>query len=219
MILTTQYSSSLLLASCNRAFKSAGVWGAATLLAPPNLVATAAVLDPLTNAYTCANPHRLITSSRVKLVGAAVIYRVVVLTPTTFKLTDLSLTLISPSLLPSAVAWTEEILNQTDPLAVLLNKEVTHPGYLTRTAITNLGGATLVSGVATKAPKLVQFSNTLLGSDPISFQHILYIEEGLVTLGSVPSTSNFILTTLTTIEALSFTSLPFGSLLTLSTFN
>jgi hypothetical protein len=224
MLITTTVSKSLLLDQCDLAFKSTGVWGVATLLSGQVALAQAATVDAATNTITCAMPHALVSGSRIKLTGvlnlpllSTLEYRVLVLSPTTFRLLALDNTTLVTLLTNQSLTWSEQNLNVDDPLAVLINKEVVHPGFTTRVAIANLGTAVLTNGVVSKPAKLVQFSN--MAASNLTYKQVLFIQDGSLQLGSLLNVNKCLLLTFEVAQTITPANTPAGLLVSFSTFS
>jgi hypothetical protein len=224
MIITTTVSKSLLLDNCDQAFKPTGIWGVATLLTGQLALVQAATVDAATNTVTCAVPHALVSGSRIKLTGvlslpllATLEYRVLVLSPTTFKLLALDNITLITLLTNQSLTWSEQNLSVDDPLAVLINKEVVHPGFTTRVPIANLGAAVLVNGMVSKPAKLVQFPNTAASN--LTYKQVLFIQDGSPQLGSLLNANKSLLLSFDTAQTITPANTPAGLLVSFSTFS
>lgn len=169
---------------CDNAFAAAGIIGYLALLKADlslnlSLAATAA-----TDTLTTTTPHGLTTGSRVRVsVSGGTVptpltlvqdYFSIVTGATTLKLAstiDNALTSTAIDLSDSgsgALALHEQELNQDDPIAVLLAKELSHPNWLTRAPITDVGLATVSAGAAEKI-KAFAIQNTSVA--PLTYKH------------------------------------------------
>jgi hypothetical protein len=204
---TSTFSIDSLISNCNNAFPSAGTWGCMTLLKGDLTTGLSYTANAATNTLATPSAHGLVTGSRVRLVGgtlptpllANTDYFTIASTPATL---TLSATLGGAAIDladagSGALTLSEQALTAADPLAVLINKEISHPSWPTRAMIDNLGAATAVSGVAEKPQKTVAVTNT--GATTLSYQHYLFIQGGASTLGSIAGTG-FILNTAATIQ-------------------
>lgn len=198
-------SSNLLLAHCDRAYPPTGLWGYATLLSGTLASGLVFTASASTNQLTTASAHGLVTGSRFRVAGgtlpsplvANTDYYAIVSSSTVLSLaTSLANAQANTSIDLSdagsgVLTLTEQALTAADPLSVLINKEISHPSFASRLAITDLGAATIVSGAARKPDKILSINNTSL-SQSLSYRYILFIESSLTatgTLGNVPSAS------------------------------
>lgn len=224
MVITTTVSKSLLLDNCDQAYKPTGVWGVATLLSGQTALARPATVDAATNTIICEAPHALVSGSRIKLAGILSLpllttleYRVLVLSPTTFRLLALDNSTLITLLTNQSLTWSEQNLNVDDPLAVLINKEVVHPGFTTRVPIANLGAAVLTNGVVSKPSKLVQFPNT--ATSDLIYKQVLFIQDGSLQLGNLLNANKCLLLTFDTAQTITPANTPAGLLVSFSTFS
>jgi hypothetical protein len=202
-----------LLSSCDSVYPTAGIYGYLTLLKGTVATGLSYAANATTNALTTATAHGMVTGSRLRLVGgtlpapllANTDYFAIVSSPTVLTLatTLANATANTPIDLTDAGAGaltlTEQALTAADPIAVLINKEISHPAWTTRLPIDNLGAATAVAGVAEKPAKALLISNT--GATPMSYAHYLVIKSavaGSAVIGSVP-TGGFVLQTVPTV--------------------
>ena len=208
---TTTFSIDSLLSNCNDAFPSTGSAGYLTLLVGTLATGLSYTANATTNELTTASAHGLVTGSRLRLVGGtlpaptvtgtdyyAIVSSTTVLRLATTLANAQAGTAIDLSDAGSgALTLTEQALTAADPLSVLVNKELSHPAWTTRSLIDNLGTATNVAGVATKPTKIITIINS--GGTSMVFRHILTIESTAgttATLGNVPVGAGFILITL-----------------------
>lgn len=161
-----------------------------------------------TNTLTTSTPHGLTTGSRIRLVGgtlptpllANVDYFAIVSSATVFTLatTLANATAGTPIDIADtgagALTFSEQSISLSDSFAVLINKEVSHPSWTTRSIIDALGAATDVGGVAEKALKTLNINNAS-PTIPLSYQHYLFLESpATAVIGSIPAaTTGFIL--------------------------
>lgn len=221
---STTVSDALLLASCDRSFNSTGVWGVATLLTNLRQQNQSSTTDPINNTVLCSVPHLLVSGARIRIITGAVLpilttvdYRVLVLTPTTFRLLLLDNTsVVALPAISLTLVWSEQLLLATDPADVLLSKEVIHPGYLERFLIADLGSAVINPTGISKPPKLVQFTNATTVA--LNYQYCLFIESGSTQIGSNLNVSNCILLSFATAQTLTPANSPLGILVSFSTF-
>jgi hypothetical protein len=197
---TSTFSIDSLISNCNDAFPSAGTWGYMTLLKGDLTVGLSYAANSDTNALTTLTAHKLITGSRIRLVGgtlptpllANTDYFAIVLTATTFTLATTLANAVAGTFIDltdagsGALTLSEQALTAADPLAVLINKEVSHPSWTTRAVVDNLGAAVNVSGVAEKPQKTLSVTNT--AATALSYQHYLFIEGGTAALGNTTGT-------------------------------
>jgi hypothetical protein len=201
---TTIFSIDSLLANCNDAFPAAGTWGYMTLLRGDLTTGLAYTANATTNALTTAAAHGLVTGSRIRLVGgilptpllANTDYYAIVSSATVFTLAaaagGVAIDLADAG--SGSLTLTEQAVTAADPLAVLVNKEVSHPSWATRALIDNLGAAVNSAGVAEKPTKTLSVVNN--AATALSYQHYLFVESGAGTtaaLGNVPAGAGFIL--------------------------
>ena len=201
---TTTFSIDSLISNCNDAFPNAGTWGYMTLLKGDLTTGLSYVANATTNALTTATAHYLTTGSRIRLVGgvlptpllANTDYFAIVSSPTALTLaatlggTAIDLTDAGSG----ALTLAEQALTAADSLAVLINKEISHPSWTARSVVDNLGAAVAVAGVAEKPQKTLSVTNSSAAT--LSYQHYLFIESTAGTtaaLGNVPAGAGFIL--------------------------
>ena len=159
--------------------------------------------------------HGLVTGSRLRLVGgvlptpllASTDYYAIVISPTVLKLaTSLGNATAATAIdLTDAgsgsLTLTEQVLTGTDPLNVLVNKEISHPSWTVRATIDNLGAAAVVAGAAEKPVKTITVSNT--AGTALSYQHYLIIESAAAAaLGSIPAGAGFIFNSEATVQSI-----------------
>jgi hypothetical protein len=212
---TTTFSIDSLISNCNDAFPSSGTWGYMTLLKGDLATGLSYTANATTNALTTASAHGLVTGSRVRMVGGTLPTPLV--TGTDYYAIVSSPTLLTLSLTPGgaaidlsdagsgALTLTEQALLPTDSLAVLINKEISHPAWTARALIDNLGAAVNVAGVAEKPQKVLSVINT--DTTTLSYQHYLFIEGGSAALGNTTGTG-FILSTEAAIQNIASTDPP-----------
>lgn len=151
-----------------------------------------------TEELTTSAAHNLVTGSRVRVASTGVAptplntatdYYAIVVSGTVIKLA----TTLANALADTAINLTdsgsgtltlnEQILNQTDSLAVLINHELSHADY-TRKAITDIGAA--ASGQKT-------FTATYTANAPngnMTWRHRLIIKGGSATIGNTTGTKD-----------------------------
>ncbi|HEY9616693.1 MAG TPA: hypothetical protein V6C64_07630 [Microcoleaceae cyanobacterium] len=84
------------------------------------------------------------------------------------------------------LALNQQQLNETDPIPVLVSREITHPDY-GRFLVSGVAAATEVGTTAEKNP--VAFSMIVGGgSDPLVFRHFLFLRDALATPGDTTGT-------------------------------
>jgi hypothetical protein len=205
----TTFSSDSLIAHHNAAFANTGTYGYLTLLKGDVATGLSYTANATTNALTTATAHGMVTGSRLRLVGGTLPspllvntdYFAIVSSPTVLSIATTLANAIANSPIDlsdagsGALTLTEQALTASDPLSVLVNKEISHPSWAARTLIENLGAATAVLGVAEKPLQTFSVNNTSLIA-VLSYQHYLFIESAIAaagTLGNVPSGVGFIL--------------------------
>jgi hypothetical protein len=208
---TSTFSIDSLISNCNDAFSSVGTWGYMTLLKGDLITGLTYAANATTNTLTTPTAHGLVTGSRIRLVGgtlptpllANTDYFAIVSSTTSFTLAatlgGAAIDLTDAG--SGALTLTEQALTAADPLAVLINKEISHPSWTTRALVDNLGAAVAVSGVAEKPQKTLSVTNS--GATTLSYQHYLFIESTAGTtaaLGNVPAGAGFILSSEATIQ-------------------
>jgi hypothetical protein len=208
---TSTFSIDSLVSNCNDAFASAGTWGYMALLKGDLTTGLNYAANATTNALTTSAAHGLVTGSRFRLVGgtlptpllANTDYFAIVSTHTSFTLAatlgGAAIDLTDAG--SGALTLSEQALTATDPLSVLVNKEISHPSWTARAVVDNLGAAVAVSGVAEKPQKTLAVTNS--GATTLSYQHYLFIEStagATAALGNVPAGAGFILSSEATIQ-------------------
>jgi hypothetical protein len=203
---TTAFSTDYLIGICDNAFPTAGSAGFLTLLSGGLATGLGYTANSTTNELTTVSAHGLVTGSRVRMVGGTlpsplltnVDYFANVLSPTVLRLSVSLADAVANTVVDLTTAGgggltlTEQVLKATDPLSVLVNKEVVHPSWPSRLSVVNLGGAINVGGVATKPTKTFDVNNTS-ASQVLSYQHYLFVNGGTAVLGNVPSGVGFVL--------------------------
>jgi hypothetical protein len=196
------FSLESLKVKCNQAFPAAGGWAYVTLLSGDLALGVEYTANAATNELTTASAHNLVTGSRIRLVSgvlptptvANADYSVIFVSATTFKLAaslfnavagiEIDLSDSGSGLL----TFTEQPLMPTDPLSVLVNKEIVHPSWTSRLLLDNLGAAVAANGAAETPAKNIVITND--GVIDLSFRYYLFIEDfaaGTAVLGSVPA--------------------------------
>jgi hypothetical protein len=197
------FSVDLLKSNLDASAPNAGVWGAMTILKGDLTTGLAYTANATTNQFTTATPHGLVTGSRIRLVGGTLPsplltgtdYFAIYVSATVFSLAlTLSLAQAATSIDladagAGALTLSEQALLATDPLSVLINKEVSHPAWSARTIIDNYGAAIAVAGVAEKPQKIFSVANTATSN--LSYQHYLFIKGATTVVGN-PTGSGFI---------------------------
>jgi hypothetical protein len=197
-------STTALLAACDASFPPTGILGYLTLLGGHLTTGLAYTVNLATNELTTAAAHEFVTGSRIRLVGGTLPSPL--LANTDYYVTVVSTTVLTLSATldgavidltdagSGALTLTEQPPTTTDPLSVLVNKEVSHPAWTTRAVIEDLGSASAVAGVAQKPTFEMTISNS--ETAPLTYQHYLIIlSTSADTLGSAPSDAGFILST------------------------
>lgn len=205
MVYTSKFSVNSLVANCDRAFPSGSTtWGYLTFLSEPWAVDLTFEINLSTNVLTAVD-HQLATGSRVLINSTTSIpiplvggqeYFAIVLSPDTLSLastlanalagTAIDLTTADPG---GGFTLSEQVLNETDSAAVLINREISHPSFTSRIAISNLAAAQIDGLQARKNAPVIEISNTST-TDDINFRHMLLIESPVLanaTLGNVPT--------------------------------
>ena len=134
-------------------------------------------------------------------------YYAIVISPTVLKLADSLANAIASTSIDltdagsGSLTLTEQVLTGTDPLNVLVNKEISHPSWTVRATIDNLGAAAVVAGAAEKPVKTITVCNT--AATALSYQHCLIIESAAAAaLGSVPAGAGFIFNSEATVQSI-----------------
>ncbi len=208
----TTFSIDSLISNCNDAFTNMGTYGYLTLLSGNLATELSYTANATTNTLTTATAHGMVTGSRLRLVGGTLPsplltntdYFAIVSSPTAFTLAATlgGVTIDLPDAGSGALTLTEQALTASDPLSVLVNKEISHPSWIARTLIDNMGAATAVLGAAEKPLKTFSINNTS-PTVSLSYQHYLIIESTVAAaaaLGNVPSGAGFVLSTEPTIQ-------------------
>jgi hypothetical protein len=199
------YSIDSLLNSANSLFPAAGIWGYLTLLKGDVATGLAYTANATSNQLTTASAHGMVTGSRLRLVGgvlptpllANTDYFAIVSSATVLSLAASLADAVSATAIDltdagsGALTLTEQVLTAADPLSVLVNKEVSHPAWVARAVVDNLGTAVVAAGTAVKPPKVVAVTNT--AGTPLTYAHYLYIASAAAgSLGSVPPGAGFL---------------------------
>jgi hypothetical protein len=195
---TATFSSDYLVAACEDVFPAVGAWGYLTLLGEDIKPYTANVS---TNVLTTATPHGLLSGSRIKLLTGTppaplalnVEYYAIVFSFTSFALATtiansqsgigIDITTAGAGTLTLSRAFTN-----SDTLPILVSKEISHPNWLSRKPVSDLGVSTSTGIIAQKPPKRIEIANTN-PTLPIQFRYLLAIASTLSTtasLGNVP---------------------------------
>lgn len=201
---TAARSPRALLAICDAAFSSTGTVGHLTLLRGDLAAALQFTVNATTDTITTATAHGLTTGSRVIVSStgtfpaplvAATVYYAIVLSATTLRLAATQDNAINNTPVPiditsagtGTLTLDEQALSSSDPLSVLIAKEVNHPAWSARAIIADLGAASVSSGVAAKSPKTIPIANT--GASTLNYQHVLTLIGAGVTnaIGSIPT--------------------------------
>lgn len=192
---------------CDTLFANTGTVGYVALIKPDLSTNITFTANASTDLMTTASAHGLVTGERIRVavtggslptpLVANTDYYVIVVSTTTFRLATTQANALAGS--PVAIDLTdagsgtltfnEQELNKDDPLAVLLAKELTHPSWSARAALTDLGAATVVSGNGEKPPKAIAVQNT--SGTALSYKHVLFLFGAGVTatIGSTPTGS------------------------------
>ncbi|MGL4617887.1 MAG: hypothetical protein ACRCZS_02335 [Chroococcidiopsis sp.] len=211
--MTTTFSIDLLRNSLDLAAPNTGTWGHMTLLRGDVTTGLTYTANATTNALTTATAHGLVTGSRIRLVGgtlptpllANTDYFAIVSSTTVF---TLATTLANAQAATSidltdagsgSLTFTEQALLATDPLSVLVNKEISHPSWTTRAVIDALGASVDATGIAEKPQKILSVVNS--SGTALSYQHLLFIRGGTAALGNTTGTG-FVLDTEASIQTI-----------------
>jgi hypothetical protein len=195
---------------CDNAFAATGTIGYLALLKADLSLNLSFSATAAADALTTASAHGLTTGSRVRVAVAggtaptpltlAQDYYAIVTGATTLKLaTTIDNALASTAIdLSDAGSGTltlnEQELSQDDPIAVLLAKELSHPNWLTRAPITDVGVAT-VSGAAAEKIKAFAIQNTNVAA--LTYKHAWLLVGPGVT-GAIGSATGILTDHLTT---------------------
>jgi hypothetical protein len=192
---------------CDTQFPSSGTIGHATLLKGDLTLNLGVSVNASAGEFT-ASGHGFVTGSRVTVAGttlptplvASTDYYAIRISASTIKLATtlanaIAGTFIALSDAGSAVQLNEQRLVATDRLEVLLNKEISHPNFPNRRAITNVGAASInaSTGVAEKEPN--SFLLSITSATSLQFRHVLLLLGAGVssTLGSATGVDAFYL--------------------------
>jgi hypothetical protein len=200
--MTATFSIESLKFKASQLFPAVGDWAYMTLLSGDVTTGMAYTANSSTNILSTATPHKLATGSRIRLVGgtlptpliANVDYCAIVGSPTTFWLAsnladaqiNAPIDLVDAG--SGALTFTEQALKSTDPLSVLINKEIAHPSWPSRLLVGNLGIAVDAGGFAETPAKNLVITNT--DATALTYQHHLYIESvvaATAALGNIPA--------------------------------
>lgn len=154
-------------------------------------LAIAFTADAASNVLTFATAQPFQTGARLRCTSTATLptplvagvdYFAIRLTATTFKVSAIlggaEVDLMDAG--SGTLTINEQALGRTDPIAVLLSKEIAFPGYSTRFAITDAGPAAMVLGKAQKTKLVIIVNN---GTTDVSIAHYLIIRGGSATIG------------------------------------
>jgi hypothetical protein len=208
-------SPSTLIAATDLVFPSTGTIGYVILLKPDLLTATATV-NISNGIFTTASPHKLVTGSRVRSTSTGTIptpiittldYYAIVVSPTTLKLATTLANAQSNA--PLALSGTstgtltisEQPLASTDPISVLINKELSATNGYVRMPISNVGTASLINGLGQKNAA-VTLTNT--GSGNIDYIAVLVAFGINNSIGSIVGVTSYYLD----VESTTQTTLP-----------
>lgn len=199
-------NSAALIAANNAIWASSGTLGYLILL-KPDLFSGTATVNASTDVITTA-AHGLTTGSRVQLtttgvfptlssgaISSGVDYYAIVASSTTLKLA----TTLANALASTAINFTdagsgtltlsEQRPNQTDPIAVLIGKELSHASY-TRRAIT--GATAEAVGSVAQQPAIVA-TYTPSGT-AMAYRQLLFLMGATSTIGNTTGTGFFLQT-------------------------
>jgi hypothetical protein len=198
-----------LKAIADRVYPNNGTVGYIALLGEGGVSAIVTVAG---NIFTFPVAHGLATGSRVRIIPdqsnpgnlpspliSAIDYWAIVLTPTTLELagslvdaignTPIALTDVGTG----AFRAIEQPLVATDPLVVLIAKELVHPAYTSRKVVSNLGPSFLVQGWAEKPAVAVAVNNT--DPTPMFLSRYVFIGvDGSATIGDTTGTEYALIT-------------------------
>lgn len=201
---TATASQDTLKALCDTNFATTGTIGFLALL-KADLATNLFTVNASTDILTTASAHGLVTGSRLRVavsggslptpLVANTDYYAIVLSSTTLRLatTLANATAGSPVAIDltdtgsGTLTLNEQVLTKDDPIAVLLNKEITHPAWTQRAAISNTGAAIIVGNNAQKTGQSVIITNN--DTTALSWKHHLYLIGGGVTnaIASTPT--------------------------------
>jgi hypothetical protein len=201
---------------CDTGFPPAGTVGYIALLKADLQLNLSFSAAPGTEIFTTAFSHGLTTGSRFRVAGGVAPspllqtqdYYAIVLSPTTLKAaltlaetqsgTAINLTDAGSG----ALVINEQQLTGDDPITVLLAKELTHPNWTSRAALTDLGTSTIVGVNAEKPPKAIAVQNT--STTPLTYKHVLVLFGSTVSsaIGSAVGIESDFMTTEPTPQAI-----------------
>lgn len=194
---------------CDLQFPSAGTIGRITLLGG-NLTLNAPItsVSATTGVITTAN-HGLTTGSRFRLSGGGyppplvpnTDYWAIVVNANELKVADSLDSAMADLKIPLGAGLgagnlllNEQRLLSSDPLAVLLAKEIIHPSWPSRPAIADIGPAVLnaAQNAAEKAPAIFAVSNA--DAATLAFRHVLLMFGSTVsaTIGAAVASSYYL---------------------------
>jgi hypothetical protein len=203
-------SQSFLTYAADLTYPSTGAIGRLILLSGSLATGLQFTVDTATDTLTTVSAHKLVTGSRIRVASSAVLttplvattdYFAIVLSTTTLKLATTLTDANSSTAIDitsngtGTLTLNEQDLNISDPLSVLLNKELPSANGYSRMLIDNLGAATIVSSNAAKPPKLLTLTNT--GSTNLEYKHhlIAYGTSVSATIGQSSGINSYALDT------------------------
>jgi hypothetical protein len=187
-----------LRAYADAVYSATGVIGYIALL-KNGLTTNTVTANAATEVLTTAANHGLVTGIRFRLSAAVtapaplvttVDYYAIVVGPTALKaaatladaIAGVAINLNDAGL--GTITLLEQELNPSDPLSVLINKELSHPAWTSRGVIGSTGAASTPStGVAEKTPPGATITNT--SATPLIYKHALLLFGGTSVIGSI----------------------------------
>jgi hypothetical protein len=208
--MTAKLSIESLISKSNSSYPSTGNWAYMTLLKGSLTTGLDYTVSSITNELTTTAAHGLVTGSRIRLVGGVIPtpllantdYYAIVVSATVLTLAATAVDAVAGFSIDLTDAGSgtstisEQSLLPTDPLSVLVNKEISHPSWPTRMLVEDLGAAANVAGMAVKSKSLSLVND---GTTVMSFQYLLFVEGGTAALGSLAGTG-FVLESLAGVQ-------------------
>jgi hypothetical protein len=173
------------------AFPNSGTIARLILLSG-DLLTASATANAGTDEIIFGSAHGLSTGSRIKVTGSptaplalATTYYAIATSALAIKLASSLANAQSATAINLAASGTigieEQILIASDPIAVLLAKELPSSSFYNRPAISNTGAAVISGAEATKAPLVLTLPNATAGA--IAYRHILVAFGASATIG------------------------------------
>lgn len=181
--------------TANTVYPPGGFVGYLILLSGDLLLGAPGAIDPVGDTITTTAPHKLVTGSRVRIGGVLPIdlldtqdYFVVRIGANVFRLaTSLANAQAAPAVIvnltASAILINEQLLIASDPINVLINKELPLAAGYQRLVISNLAPAAITSPTTADHPA-VTLSITNTGATQMSHRYEVIARGGTSAVGS-----------------------------------